>query len=208
MSEQVVIPFERPTLDQDREKDMWYWDISTSSNRVVRLSLSRFPGEKEKPASSWINLKLFKVQESEFRQMQQIFYRHSEFKKLFESLPFIMDSLHKSILDCPEKEIEKCETFKITDKEDAKFVNWFWDFYTSQRRKMRVSHIIYDVKDPVTSSYVQLKLFTRASDTEEFIKKYLVNMKFEEFALLLQNSEGITSEVNTVMDVDAPFPKL
>ena len=202
---QIAIPYQRVTLDQDRNNVLWYWDISTVSNRVIRLSYSRFPGAKDKPASNWINLKLFKLQESEFRQMQQIFYRPAEFKKLFESLPFIMDSIHKSILASPDKEVEMSETFKVTDKEDSKFVNWFCDVYSTQRRKIRVSHIIYNVNDPVTSSYVQLKLFTRATESDEFTKKYLVNMKFEEFALLSQNSEFITSEVNTVMVPDTPL---
>lgn len=185
------------TMEEDKDNVEWFWDFCKTDQRALRLSLSSFVDAKDSSTSQWFHLKLFKADaDGVHRISQQVILRPVEIYKFFETIQFSNEGINKGIMcGYPGKKLSECKTFKISDHEDSHLVHWFCDIYQTARRKMRVSHQIYNSGDPVTSSYVQLKLFCRASEEEQFTQKYLINLKLGEFKSMVFYRENLMTEL-------------
>ena len=193
------------TLAEDSQRVAWYWDISHSEKRVLRFTVAEFPCA-DRTTATWGYFKLFKKGEEdkdEYRQFQQICCRMFEVEKLLGSLHYVRDNVME--LQATVKieipiDAEVKPKFDITDKEDEATVHWFFDVCESPRRKLRISYLMYKVKDPIYSSYIQLKLFTRESMEDEFTRRFLLNMTYPEFTGLCCQVQGIRNEIQKAAD--------
>ena len=75
------------------------------------------------------------------------------------------------------------DRFAITDDEDVGQTHWFIDVYETAKRKTRVSDVMYKPKDPIKSTYIQLKLF-KTNLRNEFQLRGVVSYTLQEFKKL------------------------
>ena len=183
------------SLEDDAKNSEWYWDISTNANRTIRVSISSFPVKNDPTnlkTETWVYFKLFKlIPEVGVRKYQQVCFRSVEADRLLQSLGhmerFIMYALPR---EHEELNLE-LDRFAITDDEDAGQTHWFIDVYETAKRKTRVSYVMYKPKDPIKSTYIQLKLFKTSEFKTEFQRKGLVNYTLQEFEKLRIDSVRI-----------------
>lgn len=186
------------TLAEDSQRVVWYWDISQTEKRVLRFTVAEFPCA-DNTLATWGYFKLFKkAEDKEYRQFQQICCRMFEIEKLIGSLAYARDhvvGLQSSVKTEIPIDSEGKQKFDITDKEDEATVHWFFDVCESPKRKLRISYLMYQINDPIYSSYIQLKLFTRESMEDEFTRRFLLNMSYTEFTGLCFQVQGIRNEI-------------
>ena len=65
------------------------------------------------------------------------------------------------------------------------------DVYETAKRKTRVSYFMYTPKDPIKSTYIQLKLFKTSVTKNEFQLKGVVNYTLQEIEKLCVDSAQI-----------------
>lgn len=197
-SEHSKVSYKGVTLEEDVNQVVWFWDISRTEKRFVRFTIAQFP-TNDNTVATWAYFKLFKKTEDLlFRQNQMVCYRIAEVEKLLGSLEFIKIKIREKIVSAMTKlddpvdiPILKPTKFDITDKEDEETVHWFFDVSETPKRKVRISYIMYEAKDPVYSSYIQFKLFTREMEGQPFTRKFLLNMTDMEFIRLCSQSTSI-----------------
>ena len=147
------------SLEDDAKNCERYWDISTNSKRTMRVSMSSFP-VKNDPANlkteTWVYFKLFKlIPEIGVRKHKQVCFRSVEADRILQSLDHVLD--------------QRC--------------HWYMDVYETAKRKSRVSYFMYTPKDPIKSTYIQLKLF-KTNLRNEFQLRGVVSYTLQEFEKL------------------------
>lgn len=190
------VAYKGATLEEDGLKVSWYWDISQTEKRVLRFAVTDFPCD-DNTVATWGYFKLFKKTDGlEYRQNQQVCYRIAEVETILTSLSYVRDNVAVLLSTVKsDMPVDKMAKFELTDKEDEATVNWFFDVMESPKRKVRVSYIMYVAKDPINSSYIQLKLFTRDSLDGQFTRRFLLNMTYMEFTGLCSQVHGIRNEL-------------
>lgn len=197
----------RLSLDQDATTCAWLRDISVGHCRVLRLSLSHYSRDdakvEDKGVTTWVHFKLFKQleprcytlddHEHAVRKVQQVCFRPIEVERILQSMEDIRLHLLTSMYIKQENiTTDLSENFNISDSDDATRCHWYADIHESQRRKTRISYIMYNTKDPVKTTYVQFKLFTRSKEEEVFTKKSQVNYTIAEFRELSNQAGELT----------------
>lgn len=196
--------------EQDATDCTWHQDFSAAPGRVVRLSVSQYPrGDalEEQSSAVWVHLKLFKKLDPScytttdkihgLRRTQQISLRPSEAERALMSMNDIrlnlVGVLYMQHQNIPTK--QSVDGFNLTDFEDATTCHWYSDLFESVRRKLRVSYVMYNNKDPVKSTYVQFKLFVRKEETDQFTRKSMINMTLNEFRELADDSRQMGRQI-------------
>jgi hypothetical protein len=211
------------TPDQDEVICAWKDDFSTTSDRLTRISVTRFSNDdgttSDKKIANWVQLKLFKLTkppklgpdgkalpELGIRKSQQIGLRPIEAEKILKACEHIRLNILSAMY---VKHSPLAETFapsaSPTDLEDSKYCHWFLDLYQTLRRKIRISYTVYNVNDPLLSFYVQVKVFTRKEADKPFIRQSQVNINLREFRLLADKSEDYVNSLRECIYGENPI---
>ena len=187
------------TIEEDNLRSVWVQDLSITETRIIRVSMCQFLPNTANVAT-WIYFKIFKRDNQQvFRQHQQVCYRVQEADRILQSIQYIGECVNALLLKVKDdRHFEKTTKFNITDDEDANNLHWYFDLFETQRRKTRVSYIMYDVKDPLISSYIQFKLFTREKQLQSFTRKQQINLTILEFNRLGSQAELIGERVRSI----------
>lgn len=196
------------TPGQDEKLCLWTRDFSDTTRRVARISVTRSSNDDGKTTDphvyNWVQFKLFKnippfragpdgysYQCLGKRKNQQVSLQTNEAEKLLNSCYHIYTAILSSLNGAGGGPVcghlattTLYENFNPTEEEDAKYCHWYIDIYELQCRKIRVAYVIYNVKDPLSSLYVQIKLFTRKEAGQQFIRESQVTYMLDEFRAL------------------------
>ena len=196
---------------QDASSCAWVRDIAVGQYRALRLSVSHYSrdddrGGEHKSVATWIHLKLFKQLEPQcyplddkehgLRKIQQISLRPVEIDRILQSLEDLrMHLLTSMYIKHEHLIVEPSEYFNISEYDDSLRCHWFGDIHESWRRKVRIAYVIYNTKDPLKTTYVQFKLFTRKSLDEVFTRHAQVSLTLGEFRELSNQSADLMTSI-------------
>jgi len=192
------------TPTEDQNNSIWVWDFSISHSRMLRQSVSEWANPETGDRTIFYNIKIFRVDSNNpaagVKQCQQISLTSTEGIDLLRKVTYyrfeIIKQLKNEDINCGTINYQKGIPFQsITDTMDESECHWFKDIYESKRRKLRISYIVHDNEKPDSSTYVQLKLFTRAQEDKEYTKRNQVSMSQRE---LRQLSEGNPEMIDTI----------
>lgn len=202
------------TPDQDEKICCWSEDFGRTAFRIARMSVTESSNDDgrttDSKVSSWVQFKLFKNtpppmpgpdgHSSQYlgtRKNQQVSLRPIEAERILQRSGQIRQSILSSISTTLPKQLEKmfCDELHPTEEEDAACCHWYLDMFETARRKLRISYIVYNMKDPFGTLYVQIKLFTRSDINKPFLRQSQVNYTLSEFSTLCNYSTKFLTSI-------------
>lgn len=166
-------------------------DFGKNGDRFGRLSWSQT--EKNDNKYIEIQLKVFRKDvNGEFRKHQQINLGEGDFKQLL----LLRNQIVVAAVDfAKDEKLEPIVTAPLSRDldEQLKHVQKAITIVDRSKRKIIATMKKYYVEKP-ESSYVQIRLFTRKTETEKFQQIVFVNYKLDEFLYLLDVINNVSEQ--------------
>ena len=168
-----------------------YVDFGKNGDRFGRLSWSQT--EKNDTKYIEIQLKVFRKDvNGEFRKHQQINLGETDFKQLL----LLRNQIVVATVDfAKDEKLEPIVTAPLSKDldEQLKHVQKAITIVDRSKRKIIATMKKYYVEKP-ESAYVQIRLFTRKTETEKFQQIVFVNYKLDEFLFLLDVINNVSEQ--------------
>ena len=84
-----------------------------------------------------------------------------------------------------------CRAYPWLESDDATLSHWHLDIHRTAQRLVRVSFTVYDVVQPIVSTYFQIKLFKRDSSDGIFKRDRYISMTLQELMAFNERKEEI-----------------
>lgn len=174
------------TFEEDMNAFHSAYDNQLHADRRLRVTVGM-------NNSNFVQFKLFKWNHNDsiWRVHQQVSLTLSEFDKVLLQMEPLRDEIKEFISGpLPSKPL-KFVGGRCSPSTDVTQTHWFKEVHHTQRRLVRVSVVVYDLCQPLVSSYVQIKLFTRANENAEFERDRIVSFTFREFCDMAEKQNFI-----------------
>ena len=175
---------ERKTEASD-DSTVWSYEVAGRSLRLLRVSMN---------LDGWTKLQVFQPwTETDgtrcLKATQTLFLTRPEAKAVFESFDQIRNELFHSIAN-PHQELPKPVGSKATEQEEADTCHQTWNVIDNGKRKVIMSYRMFEPENS-KAVYVQVKMFTRETGQDNFVKHSGISMTLKEFEHLQHRLENI-----------------
>ena len=178
-----------PTISQDSMKYKHITTIKESIGRTVIISID------PRSHGDFTQIKVFKKFPNcgFFRRSQQISLRTVEAERILLQSQTFVDHAMQYIMNgwSVGRKVDNVKFKGIDAATDERNSQWSLDVTTTANRLVRVSLITYDCKQPLVTTYFQVKLFKKGTDGVYIMEQWLT--------LTLQELEGIANEHKLVL---------
>ena len=164
-----------PTISQDSMVYKHLALVSPNWGRVAAISMDPKTGD-------FTQFKIFKKLDGFFKRYQQISLRTIEAEKIvlqFGHFTAVARTLTTGDILSPLI-IRPRSGKQWLESDDATLSHWYLDVHRSAERLVRVSFTVYDVVQPIISTYFQIKLFKRDGNDNIFKRDRYISMTLQE----------------------------